>query len=132
MKSKTVVCALVALLVSAFPFATAQSSTNAKVQVDRVAQPEKGALPVVSPGGTSVAAVVRQGSRLTVTINGKPGPTLQQVSIDTFVFSPDGKRHAYIGTKSGKHYLFVDGQSVVEVPKNRWKLIDSNFSRDRS
>jgi len=118
MKSKALLLTLAVLLASAFPFTTARSSTPPKVKVERVAQIDSSNPQLaVSPDGQSVANVVRQGSRLAVAINEKPGPTLDQISFsETFVFSPDSKRHAYVGTKSGKRHLYVDGKPVAEVP----------------
>jgi len=63
----------------------------------------------------SVASVVREGRKLAIAIDGKPGPWLDRVDLGHFTFGPNGKRHAYVGTKGRKKYLFVDHEQVAQV-----------------
>jgi len=93
-------------------------ASNAKVKQERLGETASlrgGGTYVVSPDARSIAFVVRQGSRLAMSVDGKVGPILDEVSIGAFQFSPDSKHHAYIGRKSSKNYLFVNHQPAAEV-----------------
>ena len=65
--------------------------------------------PLFSPDGTALGYTVQgtKGSR--VVINDQEGPLFSEILPETFVFSHDGKRHAYLAEKAGRLVAVVDG-----------------------
>jgi Tol biopolymer transport system component len=70
--------------------------------------------PVFSPDGSSLAYAVRGTSDSIFVVNEQEGPRFEEVMPDTFVFSDDGKRHAYLAKRGGRIVAVVDGQSQPE------------------
>lgn len=70
---------------------------------------------VIAPNQTTVATVMRQGSRMAIGIDGKPGPALDEVSLSSVGFSNDSKRFAYVGKKGSTWSVFVDHEPVLEL-----------------
>ncbi len=58
--------------------------------------------PVFSPDGSALGYAVRGADGSRFIINDQEGPIFDRVMPDTFVFSNDGKRHAYLATKAGR------------------------------
>jgi Tol biopolymer transport system component len=71
--------------------------------------------PEFSPDGNALGYAVRGigGSRFV--INDQEGPLFDEVIPDTFVFSNDGKRHAYLARKAGRLVAVVDGVLQAEA-----------------
>ena len=90
--------------------------SNVKVTEEQLGDTSMGF--ALSGDGRFIATAMHQGSRVAIAINGKPGPIMDQVSLQEFVFSPDGDHFAYSGIKGGKSYLVVDHEVVTELPKS--------------
>jgi hypothetical protein len=71
--------------------------------------------PVFSPDGSALGYAVRGVGGSRFIINEREGPTFEEVMPDTFVFSNDGKRHAYLARKAGKLVAVVDGVLQAEA-----------------
>jgi hypothetical protein len=71
--------------------------------------------PVFSPDGSALGYAARGAGGLRFIINNQEGPIFDRVMPDTFVFSNDGKRHAYLATKAGIPVAVVDGVSQPEA-----------------
>ena len=71
--------------------------------------------PVFSPDGSALGYAARGAGGLRFIINDQEGPIFDRVMPDTFVFSNDGKRHAYLATKAGIPVAVVDGVSQPEA-----------------
>jgi len=73
--------------------------------------------PVFAPGGKRAAYQARRGNTWCVVVNGGEGPPYKDV--DQLVYSPDGRRMAYVamgaaedGTRDGGLWLVLDGKAV--------------------
>jgi hypothetical protein len=71
--------------------------------------------PEFSPDGSALGYAVRGAGGSRFIINDQEGPIFDRVMPDTFVFSNDGKRHAYLATKAGIPVAVVDGVSQPEA-----------------
>jgi hypothetical protein len=71
--------------------------------------------PVFSPDGSTLGYAARGEGGLRFIINDQEGPLFDEVMPDTFVFSNDGKRHAYLAMKAGRLVAVVDGVSQAEA-----------------
>ena len=76
---------------------------------------EAGELPGAASSGLcnhhiSLCRVIRIGSKWSVIVDGKGGPTYDGTGITGPVFSPDGAHVAYAGKTDGKWSVVVDGQ----------------------
>ena len=71
--------------------------------------------PVFSPDGSALAYAVRGVGGAFFVINEQESPKFSEVMPDTFVFSNDGKRHAYLARKNGKRVAVVDGLLQAEA-----------------
>src|SRR5262249_1503791 len=67
--------------------------------------------PVFSPDGSALAYGARGTNGWCFVINEIEGPTFEELVPDTFVFSQNGKRHAYLVKKAGRLFAVVDGQA---------------------
>ena len=65
--------------------------------------------PVFSSDGSALAYAVRGVAGSRFIINEQEGPKFDQVLPDTFIFSNDGKRHAYLAKKAWNLVAVVDG-----------------------
>ncbi len=69
--------------------------------------------PVFSPDGSALGYAVSGGAGPQwgrFVINDREGPLFEEVFPDTFVFSNDGKRHAYLAKRLERIVVVVDGQ----------------------
>ena len=71
--------------------------------------------PVFSPDGSALAYAVRGVGGSRFIINEREGPLFEEVIPETFVFSNDGKRHAYLARKAGRLVAVVDGVLQTEA-----------------
>lgn len=74
--------------------------------------------PVFSPDGSALGYAVSgaDGPRSgRFVINDREGPLFGEVFPNTFVFSHDGKRHAYLAKRAGKLVAVVDGVAQAEA-----------------
>ena len=71
--------------------------------------------PVFSPDGSALGYAVRGVGGSRFVINDQEGPIFDEVLPDTFVFSHDGKRHAYLARKAGRLIAVVDGVMQAEA-----------------
>jgi len=71
--------------------------------------------PVFSPDGSALAYAVRGVGDSRFIVNEREGPKFEEVIPDTFVFSNDGKRHAYLARKAGSLVVVVDGVLQAEA-----------------
>jgi hypothetical protein len=71
--------------------------------------------PMFSPDGSALGYAVRAVGGSFFVINEREGPKFDEVMPDTFVFSNDGKRHAYLARKAGRLVAVVDGVSQAEA-----------------
>ena len=71
--------------------------------------------PVFSPDGSALGYAVRGADGSRFIINDQEGPIFDRVMPDTFVFSNDGKRHAYLAMKAGRFVVVVDGVAQPEA-----------------
>lgn len=103
----------------------------------------------VEPNGR-VSAVVRQGSRFAVSVDGQVGPRFDRflgsdakpmlgrsqfpaaMGQDKFdhpvVFSGDGKRYAYAGLQGEEYVVMVDGQEVHRAPYQTGAIAGNQYS----
>jgi WD40 repeat protein len=101
------------------------STAHATVKVEhKVLVPPDAIATYVGPRG-AVAAVVLRGSREVVVFEGADGPrmdrilSLRRTAIGfgghepQVAFSPDGRRHAYIGQQGDEYVIVVDGQEIA-------------------
>ena len=65
--------------------------------------------PMFSAEGNALGYAVRGGGGSRFIINDQEGPIFDEVMPETFVFSNDGKRHAYLARKAGRLVAVVDG-----------------------
>jgi hypothetical protein len=70
--------------------------------------------PVFSSDGSALGYAVRGGGGSRFIINDQEGPIFDEVLPDTFVFSNDGKRHAYLARRVGRFVAVVDGVLQAE------------------
>ena len=97
----------------------APRASTAKVTVEPLFKIEQQYQRIVaSPDGRKVASPMHSGSRVAIGINGEPGPPFD--AVEFMKFSSDGSRFAYVARKSGKHYLVVDHEPVIEIPSNQY------------
>ncbi len=71
--------------------------------------------PVFSPDGSALGYAGRGVGGWRFVINDQEGPIFDEVKPDTFVFSNDGKRHAYLARKAGRLVAVVDGVLQAEA-----------------
>ncbi len=71
--------------------------------------------PVFSHDGNALGYAVRGPGGSRFIINDQEGPIFDEVIPDTFVFSHDGKRHAYLARKAGRLVAVVDGVLQAEA-----------------
>jgi len=71
--------------------------------------------PVFSPDGSALAYAVRGVAGSRFIINDQEGLIFDEVLPDTFVFSNDGKRHAYLARKAGRVVAVIDGVLQAEA-----------------
>lgn len=71
--------------------------------------------PVFSPDGSALGYAARGAGGSRFIINDQEGPIFDEVIPDTFVFSNDGKRHAYLARKAGRLVAVVDGVLQAEA-----------------
>jgi Tol biopolymer transport system component len=71
--------------------------------------------PVFSSDGSALGYAVRGGGGSQFIINDQEGSIFDEVIPDTFVFSNDGKRHAYLARKAGRFVAVVDGVLQAEA-----------------
>jgi WD40 repeat protein len=71
--------------------------------------------PEFSPDGSALGYAVRGAGGSRFIINDQEGPIFDRVMPDTFVFTNDGKRHAYLATNAGIPVAVVDGVSQPEA-----------------
>ncbi len=71
--------------------------------------------PVFSPDGSALAYAVRGVGGSFFVINEREGPKFDQLLPDTFAFSQDGKRHAYLVRKEGQRVAVIDGVMQAET-----------------
>ena len=71
--------------------------------------------PVFSPDGSALGYAARGVGGWRFIINDQEGPIFGEVLPDTFVFSNDGKRHAYLARKAGRLVAVVDGVVQAEA-----------------
>lgn len=69
----------------------------------------------LSSNGTSIANLTLQGSRKVVKVNGIAGPVADNIFFESFVFSPSGKRHAYLGQFGQDCNVIVDGKMGEQI-----------------
>jgi WD40 repeat protein len=87
---------------------------------------------IVSPDGNRVAykSDAEAGAKRVLVVDGKPGPTLDQVNNDTILFSSDSKRLAYSGERNGGSVLVLDQQVLAEGANVKSDaLFSPDFSR---
>lgn len=65
--------------------------------------------PVFSPDGSGLAYVVRGVGGSFSVINEREGSKFEEIIPDTFAFSDDGKRHAYVAKQGGRLVAVIDG-----------------------
>jgi Tol biopolymer transport system component len=103
----------------ASPNGTAPVPSSLKVSAEAIGT--EGMTPqrvAISPNGQHIAFVTQQGSRTVAVIDGKAGPKFDSIEsigpnmADAFLFSPDGKRCAYVGKKSDQLTVVVDDQPI--------------------
>ena len=63
-----------------------------------------------SQDGSSIAQLSFEGSRMIVMINGKSGPVADNIFFESLIFSPSGKRHAYLAQFGQDCKVVVDGK----------------------
>jgi hypothetical protein len=99
--------------------AKVEGERGKEVFVRRDGQPgrtyEDIAHPVFSSDGSALAYAVRAVGGSFFVTNEREGPKFDEVMPDTFVFSNDGKRHAYLARKAGRLIAVVDGVSQAEA-----------------
>ncbi len=64
----------------------------------------------------SIARIEQSGSRVRVVHNNVPGPEFN--TIESLIFSPDGKRLGYFGTTSDEEQIVIDGKVVVSIKRS--------------
>lgn len=64
---------------------------------------------VFSPDSKRFAAVISQGGRMAVAVDGKAGQTYDEVQASSLSFSADSARMAYAARRAGKWHVVVDG-----------------------
>ena len=127
----------VAVVVTAFSASIAVSRA-ATVETETLAPADAVSI-AIGPEGKLVSAVVRQGSRLAVAINGEVGPTFDRLLAATgkpmlgrsqfpefgsrndqgdhpTIFDPTGERYAYIGLQGEDYVVIVDGKEIYRAP----------------
>ena len=79
--------------------------------------------PVFSPDGTTLGYTAQGPDGARVVINDQEGPLFDEILPETFVFSDDGKRHAYLTSKAGKLVAVIDGvvQPGVDGDMQPWR-----------
>lgn len=131
-------CRCIASILGATLFAMLAFSLRAEPKVDTTLLAPANAISVhVTPNGR-VSAVVRQGSRVVVTIDGEAGPRFDRflaasgspmlgrtqfaalnnrdASDHPVMFSDDGSRYGYIGLQGQEYVVIVDGKEVHRAP----------------
>lgn len=74
--------------------------------------------PVFSPDGSALAYAVREVGGAFFVINEREGPKFDQLHPDSFAFSGDGKRHAYLAKKEGQRVAVIDGLLQTEAGRD--------------
>lgn len=65
----------------------------------------------LSPDGSRIAYMEQIGQEWTIVVDGVRGPAFEGIPKHfPLEFSPDGRHVAYVGVKSGRHQLVVDGE----------------------
>jgi Tol biopolymer transport system component len=79
--------------------------------------------PVFSPDGTTLGYTAQSFDGARVVINDQEGPLFDEILPETFVFSHDGKRHAYLTSKAGRLDAVIDGvvQPGVDGDMQPWR-----------
>ena len=79
--------------------------------------------PVFSPDGTALGYTAQGPDGARVVINDQEGPLFDEILPETFVFSHDGKRHAYLTSKAGRLVAVIDGvvQPGVDGDMQPWR-----------
>jgi hypothetical protein len=99
--------------------AKVEGESGKEVFVRRDGHPGKAyeniAHPVFSPDGSVLAYAVRGTGGSFFVVNEREGPRFGEVMPDTFVFSGDGKRHAYLAKRDGRLVAVVDGDVQLEA-----------------
>lgn len=65
---------------------------------------------IISPDAKHAAIPGLEGSRQVIIIDGKKGPTFDQVFFSSLVFSPTGGRYAYLARRNNKCIIVIDGE----------------------
>lgn len=65
---------------------------------------------VVGDDARGMAFVARKDKKYAVVTNGKISPSYDSIAKDTPLFSPDGKRAAYIAKRGDNWHVFLDGR----------------------
>ncbi len=79
--------------------------------------------PVFSPDGTALGYTAQGPDGACVVINDQEGPVFDEILPETFVFSHDGRRHAYLISMAGRLVAVVDGvvQPAVDGDMQPWR-----------
>lgn len=71
--------------------------------------------PAFSRDGLHIAIQVQKGSKTVMMVDGGEGPRFDSL-VNQVVFSPDGKRHAYVAVSGTDGILVLDGKEVAREP----------------
>jgi len=75
----------------------------------------RGEAPTFSKDGLHIAVTVPKGSKSVIMVDGIEGPRFDS-RVNQIVFSPDGKRHAYVAVSGTDGILVLDGKEVAREP----------------
>jgi len=92
---------------------------------------------VVAPDGARFIAVIvdPKTKKRRVVVNGQRLPGVyDEIAKETPIFSPDGKRYAFVASRLGKCFVVADGKEGrnYEIVDGRWPIADLVFSPTRS
>jgi hypothetical protein len=108
-----------ACLVIAFsPTAFAQPKVEEVVLGPASGQSYSSPIPHLSKTGLHVGIKVPKGSRFAMRVDGVDGPTIDDV-MQGFVFSTNGRRHAYVAKVGDEHIVVLDGKEVARARPHR-------------